>query len=258
MTSHTQSPPPINRRQLALTFGIPAVVLLLTFYGLNPVLVRAGVPLIWSFSLALYGTVYGLLIAALVGYWREGHPLLWSAFAQRMRLTQMTGRQWAWVAGAVVLALLGDGLLEPLSGWMVATLPLPVPDALPALFDPAVEFELPPRAFFGVPLAGNAWLIPFYAVCVFGNIAGEELWWRGFLLPRMEVTFGRWAWLLNGLLWVIVFHAATWWLYPTLIPTGLLAPFVAWRFRNTWASIAVHGTGNALFIVLIAWGVYGG
>jgi len=250
--------PPISSSQVALTFGIPAGVLLVTFYGLNPLLVGAGVPLIWSFSLALYGTVYGLLIAALIGYWREGHPLRWGPFARRMRLKRLSGRQWVWVVGAVVLALLGDGLLEPLSGWVAARVPLPLPGALPALFDPFTDFELPPNAFFGVPLAGNSWVIFVYAVGLFGNIIGEELWWRGFLLPRMEASFGHWAWLVNGLLWVVVFHAATWWLYPTLLPTGLLAPFVAWRFRSTWASIAVHGMGNTLFIIFIAWGVFVG
>ena len=40
-------------------------------------------------------------------------------------------------------------------------------------------------SFMGIPLKGQ-WWIPFYYLMVLlaGNIAGEELWWRGYLLPR--------------------------------------------------------------------------
>lgn len=48
-----------------------------------------------------------------------------------------------------------------------------------------------------------------------------------------------------------------WWAFPTLLATGLLTPFVAQRLQSTWAAIAVHGTGNALFLVLLLAGVLG-
>jgi membrane protease YdiL (CAAX protease family) len=40
------------------------------------------------------------------------------------------------------------------------------------------------------------WL-PFF---FFFNIVGEELWWRGFILPRQEPVFGRRTWVLQGVL----------------------------------------------------------
>lgn len=249
---------PAGWLQSLVLFGLPGAVLLFNFFVLNPALVRAGVPLVWSFSLSLYGVVYGLLAAALIAYRLEGNPWTWSAFAARMRLQSLSGREWLWVVGAVVLALVGDALLEPAMQWMATTVPLPVPGALPTLFDPFTALVIPPQEYLGVPLAGNLWVAGVYAVSVFGNIIGEELWWRGYILPRQERAFGRWAWLVSGALWVVVFHACMWWAYPTILATGLLTPFVAQRFKSTWAAIAVHGTGNALFIVFILMGVFGG
>jgi len=28
----------------------------------------------------------------------------------------------------------------------------------------------------------------------------RELWWRGYILPRQELAFGRWTWIIHGLL----------------------------------------------------------
>ena len=38
--------------------------------------------------------------------------------------------------------------------------------------------------------------VPFFAV----NIIGEELWWRGFIQPRQEPVFGRFTWIIQGVL----------------------------------------------------------
>jgi len=35
---------------------------------------------------------------------------------------------------------------------------------------------------------------------LFNSILGEELLFRGVLLPRMKAVFGRWDWLANGVL----------------------------------------------------------
>ena len=35
---------------------------------------------------------------------------------------------------------------------------------------------------------------------IFNTVLGEELLFRGLLLPRMRGAFGRWDWLVNGVL----------------------------------------------------------
>ena len=43
----------------------------------------------------------------------------------------------------------------------------------------------------GIPLGGAWWVLFYYAtVILLFNIGGEELWWRGYVLPRQELAFG--------------------------------------------------------------------
>lgn len=240
-----------------LLFGVPGVVLVVTIHLVNPALVDAGVPLVVSFTVSLYGVLFGLLLATFVALRRSGHPLSRAALAERLRLQPLQGGEWWWVVGAVAVAFAADAALEPAMSWMADTVPLPIPDHLPTLFDPRQELALPPTEYLGVTLKGNWWILAVYAFGLVGNIVGEELWWRGYLLPRQEQAFGARAWIVNGVLWIIVFHAFMWWAFPTLLATGLLTPLVAQRLRSTWAAIVVHGTGNALFLLLLLAGVLG-
>lgn len=246
---------PVGWTTSLFLFGVPGSILVFTIHVLNPALVEAGVPLVVSFTLSLYGVLFGLLVATLICLRRSGYPMTRDALVERLRLRPLQGREWWWVGGAVVLAFAADSVLESTMRWMADTLPLPIPDHLPSLFDPREELSLPPAEYFGVTLEGRWIILVVYTVSLVGNIVGEELWWRGYVLPRQEQAFGRWAWLVNGVLWVVVFHAFMWWALPTLLATGLLTPLVAQRLRSTWAAIVVHGTGNALFLLLLLAGV---
>lgn len=251
------TPAPAGWRATLLLFGVPGLVLIVTVHLLNPALVEAGVPLIVSFTLSLYGVLFCLLAATFVALRRSGHPMDRAALVERLRLRALRGRDWWWVALAVAVAFAADAALEPAMSWMADAVPLPIPDHLPTLFDPREELQLPPTEYLGVTLEGRWWVLAVYALSLFGNIVGEELWWRGYVLPRQERAFGARAWIVNGVLWVVVFHAFMWWAFPTLLATGLLTPLVAQRLQSTWAAIVVHGTGNALFLLLLLAGVLG-
>jgi hypothetical protein len=45
----------------------------------------------------------------------------------------------------------------------------------------------------------------YILVLVFGNIAGEDLWWRGFCYRAKNPLVGPMAWLLHGPFWA-AFH----------------------------------------------------
>jgi membrane protease YdiL (CAAX protease family) len=77
------------------------------------------------------------------------------------------------------------------------------------------------------------------------NILGEEIWWRGYLLPRQEAQFGKSAWVWHGILWAF-FHLFKWWTIPALVPVCLVVPFVAQRTRNTWPGMLSHFVLNGL------------
>jgi len=68
-------------------------------------------------------------------------------------------------------------------------------------------FLIPPSYTSIRSLAGPAveqwWLLGILAVMiVFNYLLGEELIFRGILLPKMNGMFGKWDWLANHLLFV--------------------------------------------------------
>jgi membrane protease YdiL (CAAX protease family) len=72
------------------------------------------------------------------------------------------------------------------------------------------------------------------------GVLGEEIIWRGYLLPRMEQTHGRAAWLINGLLWNGLCHLYTLYNLCTDLPFMLLIPFLAQRTQSTWTAVILH------------------
>jgi len=85
---------------------------------------------------------------------------------------------------------------------------------------------------------------------VFNTVLGEELLFRGFLLPRMNGAFGRRDWVANGLLFAAYHLHVPWAIPATLLDTFILA-YPSKRYRSAWIGIAVHSTQSVVFAVLI-------
>ena len=95
------------------------------------------------------------------------------------------------------------------------------------------------------------WDIGALYLVTFGfNILGEEFWWRGIILPRQELAFGRKTWLVHGLLWS-VFHIFKWWDILTLVPVCLLVAFSAQRTRSNWGALIGHALMNGASMLVV-------
>lgn len=160
----------------------------------------------------------------------EPQPRSWW---ERLRLKRPSAKDWLWGGLALIGVVLGSG----------------------AMFALCALLGLDPNSPFSrgmQPLMGDRlWMLGLWAVYWPINILGEELVWRGILLPRMEVHLGTRAWQLNALLWGI-FHLA---FGPgnvlVLVPTLILVPLIAQRRRNTWLAVLLHaGLSGPGFIAL--------
>jgi membrane protease YdiL (CAAX protease family) len=78
----------------------------------------------------------------------------------------------------------------------------------------------------------------------------EELYFRGFLLPRMPRALGRTAPLVHTLLFAL-YHLWTPWLAPTRILAVLPLTYVALRVRSVVPGIVAHVVLNILDVVVI-------
>lgn len=105
-------------------------------------------------------------------------------------------------------------------------------------------------------LRGN-WLpcVGMLVVFVF-NIVGEELWWRGIVLPRQELAFGIWTRVLHGVLWAF-FHIFKRWDVLNLLPITLALAWVCCKFKNATPGIVIHGVTNGIALIPLLLGVLG-
>jgi membrane protease YdiL (CAAX protease family) len=174
---------------------------------------------------------------------RERRDPSWTSLRDRLWLrspsttTRRGGRLWAWIpVYALGLAAL-DLLVQPL------------------LF-PSAPAGRDMGAFLGSPEGQqtfhHAWgLFALVVVMgVFNTVLGEELLFRGLLLPRMRQGFGRADWIVNGLLFGL-YHLHEPWQIPNAIVTGFLCAHPTRRFRSAWMGIAIHSTETVFFIVVL-------
>jgi uncharacterized protein len=85
---------------------------------------------------------------------------------------------------------------------------------------------------------------------VFNTVIGEELLFRGLLLPRMRGAFGRADWVANGVL-TGLYHLHQPWSIPSATLSGMLFAYPTRRFRSAWMGIAIHSAQSVFFAVLV-------
>jgi membrane protease YdiL (CAAX protease family) len=100
--------------------------------------------------------------------------------------------------------------------------------------------------------ARSALIVTWTMVAVFGAVVGptvEELYFRGYLLPRMGYA-GKWAPLLHSFLFGL-YHLWTPWMFLTRT-LGMLPLAYAVRWRNLDLAIIVHILVNMLDVFTAA------
>lgn len=195
--------------------------------------------LIWPFALVL------IIIR------REEGDLNWSTIRRRCwlntprdpRTGQARPTLWRWL----VPLILGVGLLQfiPLQELWEGTFPFldePAKYSFAELMDSAARKEA---------LEGGWQLLAlFVAPGIFNTVIGEELLFRGILLPKMSGVFGRFDWVANGLLFGLYHLHQPWTIFSSIVDGIFLYAWPSRRFRSALMGIAVHSTQTVIFIIL--------
>jgi len=99
-------------------------------------------------------------------------------------------------------------------------------------------------------LSGNwAWLAAITILVLFNTVLGEELLFRGLLLPRMRKAFGRGDWIANGVLFA-VYHLHMPWVIPTVLIDTFALSYPSRRYRSALIGIAVHSAQSVVVLAL--------
>ncbi len=94
------------------------------------------------------------------------------------------------------------------------------------------------------------WFAVIVALVVFNTVLGEELLFRGLLLPRMQGAFGRGDWVANGLLFAAYHLHVPWAIIPTALVDTFAVAYPSRRYRSALIGIIVHSAQSVLVIAL--------
>ena len=185
-------------------WAVPAAILYVSHYVLVPIFIeRTGQPYLVGYLLAWVSTMVFFFVAALAAYRIEGNPLRLSTFTKRCRLKGMNRQDWIWtlgILGFVIISYFGLAFTSRWLGEWSLFAPHPL---FPPEFGPEGAAARAPGTFMGMSITGLGWVAMLYLFGWLFNIFGEELWFRGYILPRQEIAFGGRAWLANGLMFTL-------------------------------------------------------
>ena len=88
----------------------------------------------------------------------------------------------------------------------------------------------------------GAWYLLGIALvsCLFNYLLGEELFFRGILLPQMRGAFGKWDWAMNGVLFA-TYHLHKIAEIPLFIIGSIFYGFLNAKYRSFWPAVIIHG-----------------
>ena len=185
--------------------------------------------LIWQFVLVL------ILTRCELGahQWSRVREALWLRSPRDPGSGRVGGRVWLWVLPFLVL--------------------FAVEQALPGITGPfSRDFGEFLDSDRGEEFFRGAW--GWYAVvltlAVFNTILGEELLFRGLLLPRMRGVFGRGDFVANGVLFA-AYHLHVPWVIPTTLVDIVALAYPSRRFESAWMGIIIHSAQSVVIVIVL-------
>lgn len=195
--------------------------------------------LVWLFAgtLLLFGPLFFLTLLLLK---KDGFELNLPTIRQRLLLKRISLKDILWVMAGMIICVLLSGILVAV-WWR---------------FSPSFDIhELKAMSPIEVnPLTGGERIaLIFLPVFFFFNYFGEELLWRGYILPRQIAAIGQYSWVVNAILHGIFHMAFSFQMLFFFMPFLLFMPFIVYKRKNTSLAILVHflvGAPTQLFVAL--------
>jgi uncharacterized protein len=200
------------------------------------------------------GLIWLFVLSMIIIYLEEGN-LLWSTVCTRLKLNKpkelKTGvpraRLWLWLIPFAILDI----------AWELAVSPVIIRlwnSFIPFLAEPA-KYNL--GGFLSssgskASFVGACWVLGlFFIFGVFNIVLGEEYFFRGVLLPKMNGVFGKWDLVMNGLLFGLYHVHQPWSIMPSIVTGIFLYAYPTKRYLSTWMGIIIHSLESLYFLFLI-------
>jgi membrane protease YdiL (CAAX protease family) len=246
--------PQYSLSKTLMTWAAAAVPMAVLGWVVTPALVEdPDNPGFARLAILAVGLIWQFILVVVLLH-RETGDLRWSTIRHRLWLTTPRRPQtperrrlWWWLVPLLVLAGLFDLQLRgALNRFWVSIVPfLSQP--------PGLDFS----SFLKSPdaraqMVGNWSVLALFVIsALFNTVLGEELLFRGLLLPRMEAVFGRWDWMMNGLLFGLYHLHQPWGMLGSATAGMLLYALPSRYFRSSWFGIVAHSAQSIFLTFLI-------
>jgi membrane protease YdiL (CAAX protease family) len=223
-----------------LIFGIASIALYLETQFFIPYLSKqTGLEtIIFWFIIAGFGLFLPLLVLSYFILKSEGLKIGKVTWKNRLRFKKMNKTDWLWSIGSIL---------------MIGTLSFVIIKVLEVLIG---KVENQPSFMYFEPLTPDRyWILLLWFPYWLLNIMGEEILWRGVILPRQELVFKNNTWIIHGFFWGIFHIAFGWQLLLTFVPILFIQSYVVQRSKNSWTGVVIHAVINGPSFIAISFGL---
>ena len=223
---------------------LPGLVGVIAYILLAPILMQLGYPAIFSILVAAAVVIMPIELGYLL---RQAKLVNTSYSLKNIVQYRKPLPKWQYVVipvGLVIWGFLASGITPPLDNAIAKAWFSWLPEWF-VIFDfgQLRQYSRPAlMATFVLGLFVNGFILPI----------GEELYFRGYLLPRLE-RFGKWAPLINVSLFSL-YHFWTPWQIISRILWMLPWVYTAWYKRNIYIIMITHCAANTIGW-LLTWGL---
>jgi membrane protease YdiL (CAAX protease family) len=193
-------------------------------------IVSLAIGMVWQF----------VLVATLVA--REQGTLSWATVREALWLRSPRSPRSGRIGGRVWLVVIPLIVAFTAAQELVAIVPAPENREFATLLESDAGKAFLDGAF--------GWYALILVMFLFNTVLGEELLFRGYLLPRMNGVFGRGDWVANGLLFA-GYHLHVPWAIPGTLLEMFTTAYPTKRYRSAWIGIAVHSAQSVFLAILI-------
>jgi membrane protease YdiL (CAAX protease family) len=234
--------------QIFFAVFIPSTIAIIGFRGILPIMHMLGVPSIIGWPLVASCMLMLLVLTAIVFLLREA-KVLGISWQARFCLKGLSAKEWLIYIGILLLGVIVTLACSQGSAWLTKISFLAVPDYFPFFLNPNIDpMKLHPVVLTpGFVLKGAYWLIPCIALTLVLNILAEELYFRAWLLPKMN-RYKQAGWIINGVLFAL-YHSFQLWLLPQILPVSLFMAYVVYRSKSVWPALAIHIVVNSMTVL---------
>jgi membrane protease YdiL (CAAX protease family) len=231
---------------LLALFLVPGALATVAYVLVAPLVASLGYPPLFALLLAIVVVLLPIELGVVIRAGRDRPEGIRSVIPYRRPLPL---RSWAWLVPAlIVAAFVGFGLSMAVEPAVIGSLFAWLPDwfVRPVDVDRVGDYSR------------EAWLLTLAAYLVLNGFVGpivEELYFRGYLLPRMD-WMGRWAPLVNVTLFSLYHFWSPWQVVGRILGFGPTVYAVRWK-ENVYLGMVVHCSLNTIGIVLVASQVLG-